>query len=307
MYPRRRRHRARRTRYAVCSGSSVVWTSSCPRIRQNAATSERAAGSVASSRTSEPGEVANSRAQPDDRVGHRTPARRPRRRGPVAGRHRRTGPRPQLCPDRRHRVRQRLAERPHAGRPSHVTARNRRRQRQRGPDVPVRQHAHRREHVAGLQRRGRARRAGRHRETASVQLVHECLAVTNRHENVTTCGSRSTGSPTTTVSGTWAAAVRTWSTSSRGAPTPPRGRRWSPARPLLPPARAAPPARRRSVRTRPRSPPRDAPPGPLRDGEHPDPRRPPPGPCVADEHVVRLRHGVPPQARLRIDDEGYAA
>jgi hypothetical protein len=39
------------------------------------------------------------------------------------------------------------------------------------------EHAHRREHVAGFERRRRARRPGRHREPLPVELVHQGLAV----------------------------------------------------------------------------------------------------------------------------------
>ena len=48
---------------------------------------------------------------------------------------------------------------------------------QRHPDVAVRQHAHRLQHVARPQRRRRARRAGRDREAAPVQRVQQRLAV----------------------------------------------------------------------------------------------------------------------------------
>ena len=55
--------------------------------------------------------------------------------------------------------------------------RDRGRQRQRHPHVSVRQHAHRRKHVAGLERGSGAGRPGRHREAAPVELVDQRLAV----------------------------------------------------------------------------------------------------------------------------------
>ncbi len=63
---------------------------------------------------------------------------------------------------------------------------------------------------------------------------------TYRHEKVTTCGSRSAGSPTTSVSGTAAAAARIRSTSAAARASLGRAR-WPrrPARPRRPPAPAA--------------------------------------------------------------------
>ena len=141
---------------------------------------------------------------------------------------------------------------------------------QRDPDVAVGQHAHRLQHVARA-----AASTDVHDEpddTAKPRRSRACSSAspsTYRQENVTRCGSRSTGSPTTSTSGTVAATVariRSTSADSRAR----LGRRPRRAPPAAPPRPPRPPAGRRAPgRLRPRRRPTGCPCAP--------PARPTPG------------------------------
>ena len=73
-------------------------------------------------------------------------------------------------------------------------------ERQGDPQVAVGEHTHGGEHVAGLERARGARRPARHGEARRSSSCTRASPSTNRLENVTTWGSRSSGSPTTSVS-----------------------------------------------------------------------------------------------------------